>query len=977
MSGLLPISFAAPWMLAALVALPVIWWLLRFTPPRPREVAFPPLRLLLGLRRDDEKPQTSPWWLTLLRMALAAAVILALAGPTWNPSPAAAPGRGPMAIVIDDGWPAARGWERRRAAAERLIDEAQRDQRPVMLVSTAAGADQPFRPQAATEARDRLRGLAPRPFLPDRAETAAPLQRALRDAEDASLIWLTDGFENGGGRSFAAALREIVPTARTTVHLEPALTPAILGAPTNAADALTAPVQRIDPLAPSRGAVRALDARGRSIGVSEFAFEGTARETVARFALPVELRNDVFRLEIDDGATAGGVQLLDDRFRRRTVGVVAGASEFDSPLLSPLFILAQALAPFADVRESAAAGTAGVVGDFLDQRVSTVVMADIAAIPAETHQRLERWLREGGVLVRFAGTRLAAAQGQDPFVPVRLRQTARVLGGTLSWEQPQAIGRFTPGGPFAGMPIPRDVTVARQILAEPEAGLAQKTWVELADGTPLVTAEPRGEGWIVLVHVTADPNWSNLPLSGTFLEMLRRTITLSAAAGGGGEERLQRAGGPEPVLPPLRTLDAFGVSGPPPASAKPIAVSAMARAVPSRDHPPGVYGRDEAFRALNTVRAGDVFEPLAADALGGAAVAGYAPREEIALKPWLIAAALIALLVDTVIVLALGGAMRLRRAAPRVAAALAFLIAGASVQGARAETELAQQPPSLRQLQLSPSPRLPRGQPDRQPTVNQPPVSNPADQFALRTANHTRLAHVLTGLADVDDVARAGLEGLTRVLIDRTSLEPAEPMGVDLTRDELAFFPMLYWPIDPRAPMPSREAIARADQFMKNGGTIIFDTRDQSEARPSPRGGFDTPGLVRLRQILASIDVPELEPVPSDHVLTKAFYIVTGFPGRFEDGPLWTERTAPNPAGVERPVRLADGVTPILITTNDFAGAWATDGRGGALLPLYGQNPRQREFALRVGVNIMMHLLTGNYKADQVHVPDILQRLGQ
>jgi hypothetical protein len=983
----LPLAFAAPWALMALITLPAIWWLLRFTPPRPREVLFPPLRLLLAIRKDEEKPKTSPWWLTALRLLLATLLILALAGPSWNPSATSGTGRGPLVVVLDDGWPAARGFDARRAAIDRLIEEAGRLQRPVMLVAVSQGADQPFRATNATEARDRLRGLRPSAFLPDRAEAIAPLRDAIRALPEPHLVWVSDGIANGNGEAFATALAEVVPANRITLFRDAALSPVILGVPTNGAEALVVPVLRTETAGLATGAIRALDQRGRSVAVQRFSFEGGAGETTARFEAPVEVRNDIFRLEVEDGTTAGGVQLLDDRFRRRTVGIVSGVSAEaeTSPLLSPLFILGQALAPFADVREAIGQGTSQSIASLLDQRVSAILLADVAAIPREAHDRLERWLREGGVLIRFAGTRLAATQAQDPFIPVRLRLTARNLGGTLSWEQPQSIGRFAAGGPYAGMAVPRDVTVARQILAEPDPGITQKTWVELTDGTPLVTGEARGEGYVVLVHVTADPNWSNLPLSGTFLEMLRRTITLSAATAPTGEAGPARAAGPEPVLPPLRSLDAFGASGPPPAAAKPIPLSAFPRQEASRDHPPGVYGREEALRALNAVRAGQTFAALPANPFGApVATLSFANREEIVLKPWLIVAALIVLLVDTLIVLLLaGGWRRVRRAAP-AAAALALVIGAGSATAppARAEApvELAQ---TQGPIQLFPTPLRPQirpgaPRPQRQGTVVQgAPITDPVDQFALQAANNTRLAFVVTGIAEIDEVSRAGLAGLSRILRDRTSLEPADPVGVDLARDELSFFPMIYWPVDPRAPRPSSEALARADQFMKNGGTILFDTRDQSEARVSPRGGFDTPGLVILREILAGIDVPELEPVPADHVMTKAFYIITTFPGRFDDGVLWTERTAPNPEGAERPVRLADGVSPILITTNDFAGAWALDGQGRAMLPMFGTTPRQQEFAFRAGVNIVLYLLTGNYKADQVHVPDILQRLGQ
>ncbi len=157
---------------------------------------------------------------------------------------------------------------------------------------------------------------------------------------------------------------------------------------------------------------------------------------------------------------------------------------------------------------------------------------------------------------------------------------------------------------------------------------------------------------------------------------------------------------------------------------------------------------------------------------------------------------------------------------------------------------------------------------------------------------------------------------------------------------------------------------------------MLFDTRDAVEAVP----GSDTrgPGMRALREILSSLDIPELEPLPRDHVLTKTFYLMRDFPGRFNTGQLWVEAL---PAGTDdgeaRPARAGDGVSSILITSNDLAGAWAQRPDGQPMLPLVAAEPRQREFALRGGVNIVMYTLTGNYKADQVHVPALLERLGQ
>ncbi len=136
--------------------------------------------------------------------------------------------------------------------------------------------------------------------------------------------------------------------------------------------------------------------------------------------------------------------------------------------------------------------------------------------------------------------------------------------------------------------------------------------------------------------------------------------------------------------------------------------------------------------------------------------------------------------------------------------------------------------------------------------------------------------------------------------------------------------------------------------------------------------------MVALRSILSSLDIPELEPVPQDHVLTKTFFLLRDFHGRFTNGQLWVEALPADEEEVaNRPARAGDGVSSILITSNDLAGAWALRTDGQPMLPLVPGEPRQRELAFRAGVNIVMYTMTGNYKADQVHIPALLERLGQ
>jgi hypothetical protein len=263
------------------------------------------------------------------------------------------------------------------------------------------------------------------------------------------------------------------------------------------------------------------------------------------------------------------------------------------------------------------------------------------------------------------------------------------------------------------------------------------------------------------------------------------------------------------------------------------------------------------------------------------------------------------------------------------------------------------------------------------PPAPQPPkLSAQQEEFALKATQQTHLAYIITGDSAVDEVSKAGLQGLTLFLAQRTALEPSEPIGLDPARDELAFFPLIYWAISPGAPKPSQQALEKIDSYMKRGGTVLFDTRDAIDAPPG--GEMQGPGMVALRSILSSLDIPELEPVPRDHVLTKTFFLMKDFPGRFTNGQLWVEALpADSEEDPSRPARAGDGVSSILITSNDLAGAWAMRPDGQPMLPLVPGEPRQREFAFRSGVNIVMYALTGNYKADQVHIPALLERLGQ
>jgi hypothetical protein len=893
------ISFVAPWLLLALAALPGLWWLLRVTPPAPRRQAFPPARLLRELPVVEETPSRTPWWLLLLRLLAAALIVVGLARPVWN----ATTGDGqeaPLLVVMDNGWASATDWPDRVAAAGGALDGAARSGRRVALLATAptetGEAPRPTGWMPAEEARARLAALRPHPWAPDRPAALAALE-AWRDQSGFASLYVTDGLAHG--EDDAAPLMQALSAAGSLqiARGAPGASRALLP-PRAEADRLVLGLRRAPGGPATEAGVLALTADGRALGRAVLPLVAGAVSAEGALELPIELRNTVTQLELEgDAPGAAGVVLLDERFRRRPVGLLAAQEEAaDAPLTGALYYLDRALSPTAEIRR-------GTLESLLSRRLAVLVLADRPLAEGPETEAVSRFVQGGGLLLRFAGPR--TAERGDALLPVPLRAGERALGSALSWERPQTLAPFPENSPFAGLVPPQEVTVKTQVLAEPIPRLAERSWARLADGTPLVTFENRGAGRIVLFHVTANADWSDLPLSGLYIDMLRRLVALSSGVAGSEGEA---------PLAPVETLDGFGRLGAPPPAAGPIQAARLDSTLPGPRNPPGWYGtpgEGGERRALNLSANLPALRSAAA-APAGARVTqiGGVPAERD-LGPWLLAAALLLLAVDLLLSLQTRG-LGVRTRAAMVALALLMPGMAAAQDGAAALA--------------------------------------------------TRLAYVVTGDPQADEVSRQGLTGLSEYVNRRTAVGLVEPVAIRPGQDDLSFFPLLYWVVLPDAPAPDTASVTALNTFMRNGGIILFDTRNEGSGE-----GVSLGADAALRRVTRNLQVPPLAPVPDDHVLKRAFYLLAELPGRYSGGPVWVARDTD---------RANDSVSPVIIGGHDWAAAWAVDARGQNPYAVMPGGTRQRVLAYRFGVNLVIYALTGNYKGDQVHVPAILERLG-
>lgn len=932
------ISFATPLILAALALLPVIWWLNRLTPPKPSQEPFPPFAILLSILKKDDTPAKSPWWLTLIRVLLCALIILALAEPIYNPDQQKELASGPLVIVIDDGWSSAPDWQKRVNAANAIIDEAEQQSLPVLIAkSSTKTADLTL--NTASQSRKVLATLEPLPIKSFQSNIGSYIKTALGDQSIGTLAVILSPSWSDKSSTSLQSLLELGAQDVRIIQSSPTQLAAI-NSTQNKSNYLSVNIIKLPSEQDAQFKVTGYDLQSRPLVSSNVSFQSNQTKAEAKLEAPFELLNEVVRVSIERQDTAGATYLLDDSFRRRRVALFTGdINDVVNPLLTPSHFITRAISPFADFIDLANISLTSEFEKLVLSKPSAIILSDIGTLEGTIAQDLTSWVEDGGLLIRFAGPKIASAN-EHSLLPVELRAGERQLGGALSWNEPQPLAPFPTSSPYLGIEISDEIKINRQVLAEPSLDLSDRTWANLTDGTPIVTTQILGAGRIVFFHTSAETSWSNLPLSGQFSEMLRRTINLARSSSAGSTSNPDTS-----FLPPYKLLSSDGKLTNASGDANPLEISENGDILLQDEVRPGLYGTEDGWQAINLFSEGDeISHTEIPNFSGDITITQLENTNTFQFKPWLLLAGLCLLFTDALIILWMSGALSKRR------------ILNVATNGTA----------QILLIAITVSILLPEG------VLAQD--TKPNDTDIIKRLESTTLAYALTGDPQVDSISQLGLNGLSFYLRTRTALEPSSPVGVDVENDDLSFYPLIYWPITDSAVAPSKKAIANIDKFMKQGGTILFDTRDQISSFGTSAASNRT---LKLREILFDLDIPPLEPVPQDHVLTKSFYLLDQFPGRFSGGPLWVEALSPDRDNGDRPVHSGDGVSPILITSNDLAGAWAINENRQSVLPMVPQNERQRTMAFRTGINIMMYMLTGNYKADQVHIPALMERLGQ
>lgn len=895
--------FGMPLALFGLLVLPALWWVLRALPAPFKRQILPSTALLENIQSTEVTPDRTPWWIIVFRALIMISAILGLSQPSFSPPEASDDSlNNPILIVVDDGWTSASQWEKFVRAGVSQLRRLPSDT-SVYLHSTTSRSDglNPSERLSPQEAIEKFNNLEPVAWLPDRTNSINRLTTA--NISPNKILWISDGLRHDIIGPFTDYLIElgdltIYPVLQSGVV-------AISNLEVNA-QGVRATLDRVSTSnSISSIVVNGLTANGVAVASQTVEFSSEDVETEVEFNIAPEILNSITKFTLAKTDSAGLVWLLDSNSVVRRVGLISTYAE-KQPLLSELYYIRKAL-------ESSSVLTDGSVQDLtVDQPHDVIVLADAAQIQSNEIDTLKEWIEAGGTLIRFAGSRFAnSTDPNDDLTPIPLRRTSRSLGGALSWATPQLIAEFPNTSPFFGFEKPENVLIKKQILAQPGPEVANRTWARLEDGSPLVTASQLGLGKLILFHVPATPEWSDLPYSNVFSDMLRQSVSLSFS------QSLNSEIGSD-TLVPQQILDGFGQLRPPEANISPLQTAELNKiGTSSQSHPPGFYSSGSRLYALN---AGAGFSSTAIQNWPDNSKVISNIDTSIDLTHFFLTLAFVLILLDILLALTIAGKFRiLRTAFPVLLTCLILFDVSGSAQ---AEEELPKE---------------------------------------IQAALKFRLAYIGSDTS-IDKITEAGLLGLSRVLYRRSSIEPEYPHRLNPEKDSLELYPLIYYAV-PDRPWPfSKKAIDNLNRYIASGGALIIDTR-------SGRNPND-PVATSWQEVVKELNIPPLSLVPDTHVLTKSYYLLSTFVGRYGDSKLWIETSAAEGAAS------GDSVSGIFIGDGDWAGAWAIDQYNRPLKSVDG-GELQREMSRRFGVNLVMYILTGRYKEDQVHIPAILERLGK
>ena len=892
------IGFSNYYALLGLALTPVIWIIVKSLPPVPKSFNFSSFFLLEKIDHDNSKNKKTPLWLVLFRTFLFILIVFFFSKPFLkNENSITGEKYEKYIIVADIGWSIAKDWDKFKEIVLAIGKEAEKNKKKIVF----------FHSKLVSYKEARIFNTSD--YLNNYLENISPLPVQLKSSSLNKLIKKDNFFKNSqvffisskfDFINFADQFKSInnLKNRNNNYHfINPVETILIIKSIKITQDKIKCEIFRLGKNKFKQDFFLKIETVNKEVIYrNAHTIKKNKNIEIINLSFPIEIINQIESIRLVGQNHAGAKYYFDDFSKKKNIAILTNNEFYNqSPLLSPIYYIKKSLHPKHTIKIEK-------IENIINQDYSTIIIPGKIKIPNELNDRLNKWLLEGGTLIRFAEEGMVGKYSS--FLPYQETYSRiRYIDSQLTINNKLIISAFEKDSIFYGIEIPRDINFNKQLIFEVNSEQVN-ILAKLNDNTPLVSMKKFGDGEIILFHIGANNDWSNLPISSLFSDILNRVLLFSKNSKSYNLNNLNLN----------KEIDGFGNLITPKRIVSIDNFEKLKTLKPSIENPPGKYENNQISIFLNLATNITDYTTEKNNSIVDTSYSFETSRD---LSPTILKIILSMFILDILITIMIKNNVSYLRIFARKKGLLVFIIFFLA-----------------------------------------------CIKIDNVIANQTYLAYIKINNNQINKVSAIGLENIRNLLETRTSINAKGVIGLDIKSDNIFSYPFIYWPLTRNLLDIKKPEIIKIKNYLNNGGIIVFDVIEFS------RDTFNLKEkkFQNIRNFLYDIGADELSLIPEDHTLTKSFYLLSKFPGKWDNKILFIENSN---------LEYKDGVSSIILGFNDWAKAWAIDKNNIPLFPVVPGGERQRELSYRFGINIAMYALTGNYKSDQIHLKSILKRLNK
>lgn len=891
------VTFQNPEYFVFLLIVPILWKYFKEGPDRPVLKKFPAIILIAQNTSSDSTPIKKNYLNLLLKTLLVFLITVLLANPSEKKDFKTKP-----LIIIDNGWDSGPGWEKINKGINQFLESKKSN--TFTIFPTVASNKNKFNylfEKKEFEIREYLKGIKPLALKPNYILLSKELPNFVQD--DTKIFWFTNHYMNKEKKAFYDSIKSKNLKIYSSSKEDFPIILSLLSQEDNIYSfGLINMNKDLDNFFIDCYDIKQRIIIRQKVSQDKIKYD---EQNFGNFSveIPKEKNDLIYYFKISNSKSVSSVAIKSNYVKKKKIGLVqTNFQDNDNEYFRANFFVRKALESNYDLKSLP-------LDQLLSPNKSLIISDDFDTTFFGFEERILQWIGEGGTFLKFAGDKFLshAENNQLSSVLGIIPITKKVISvdGELSFKRNLSIAQISGKSPIRDFEIPKKIKINKYIeIPKNIDNLKLKFWVKLDNGAPLITQRPYEKGNLILVHLPANNEWSNISLSIFFPDLLNKIIQISR---GINAEEVQQ------IFKPLKILDALGNLVEPRIDTLNLDSKIFMDSKLTRDNPPGLYKNELGFHGLNI-----------SDYLQNEYDYIYLPKEIIIddfnsnssfeIKNFLVLLCLLVFVCETLVNFLGRDFLKFKYFNPLKVMFLILIVFSPNIVFANEK---------------------------------------------LDYLGQTKLAYIQTGVEEIDRINYEGLREISSYISSKTSAILGSPIGLDLEKDEIDYFPIIYISLIKNAKNLNDISLGKLQNFINSGGILLFDCKASFESL------FVEDCLILFKKHYKNLDISAFKKLTSESTLSKSFYLLNSYPGRKNEMVYIAYNNQIN----------NDKVLSIVIGNNDWTGAWAKDANNSFLLPLFENDKEQRDLSFRFGTNIVLYSLTGNYKSDQVHIPEILKRM--